>query len=236
MGCDIHAAIEVSDGNGWKAITFPNRWYRADRPDEDEPKETPRLDMGRNYDAFAILANVRNGRGFAGCDTGDGFVPMSDGRGLPDDITPEARERGCTGDHSDTYVTADEILSYDWTRTSKHRGWVNAAQFEEWDRIKRWTPRPEEYCGDVAGPGVKFISIEAMRALLESVVGKDKYGAGWTEALARLEREHPHTYCRIEWEEPYTEAAGDLWTKVVPLVMKLKREHKDVRLVMNFDS
>lgn len=58
----------------------------------------------------------------------------------------------------------------------------------------------------------------------------------WALAVEALKREHWGTYTQISWEEPYTRAAGDLWTEVVPLVMKLAREHKRVRLVMNFDS
>lgn len=63
---------------------------------------------GRNYDVFAILADVRNGRGFAGIETGDGFVPIlgfgeAALRGLPDDLSPELRyaarhEMGLKGD------------------------------------------------------------------------------------------------------------------------------------------
>ena len=232
MGCDIHAAIEVNDGQGWKALTFPNpyagKW-------EDEPPTTPRLDMNRNYCAFAILADVRNGVGFAGCDTGDGFIPIAPGRGLPGDITPEARDNGCTGDHSDTYVTADELLAYDWTRMTKRRGWVNAITFEAWDRMKEWQPRPEEWSGGVMGASVDHVSIEEMRRRVKEVMG-EKRGVEWSKALELLKARYANTYCLIEWEEPYTEAAGDLWTKVVPLVMKLKTQHRDVRLVMNFDS
>ena len=62
MGCDIHAGIEVHDGNGWKAVKFPNPYFGRW---EDEERETHRLPFGRNYDAFAILADVRNGVGFA---------------------------------------------------------------------------------------------------------------------------------------------------------------------------
>jgi len=49
----------------------------------------------RNYNAFAILADVRNGYGFAGCDTGDGFVPISTPKGFPDDMCEEVRKIFC---------------------------------------------------------------------------------------------------------------------------------------------
>jgi hypothetical protein len=41
----------------------------------------------RNYDVFSILADVRNGYGFAGVKTSSGFTPIAGGRGLPDDLS-----------------------------------------------------------------------------------------------------------------------------------------------------
>jgi hypothetical protein len=52
----------------------------------------PQFLNGRGYDVFAILGNVRNGTGFAGVKTSSGFVPISDGRGIPDDLSPQIRD------------------------------------------------------------------------------------------------------------------------------------------------
>lgn len=233
MGCDIHAAIEVKRANGWEPLRFPNKYFGKW---EDEPEQTTRLDMGRNYCAFAILADVRNGVGFAGVDTGDPLVPIAPRRGLPEDVHPDTVEHGCTGDHSETYLTAEELLAYDWTRTAKRRGWVDAVTFEKWDRVKEWNPRPEGWSGGISGPSVDHISIQEMRRRVKEAMGDGARGAGWDAGIERLKARYSNTYCLIEWEEPYTEVAGDLWTKVVPLVLKLKQEHPAVRLVMNFDS
>jgi len=43
----------------------------------------------RNYNVFGVLADVRNGRGFAGTVTGTGFVPIAEPRGLPSDLSEE---------------------------------------------------------------------------------------------------------------------------------------------------
>ena len=51
----------------------------------------PQFFHGRNYDVFSILANVRNGYGFAGVRTSGGFNPISDGRGIPADLGEEIR-------------------------------------------------------------------------------------------------------------------------------------------------
>jgi hypothetical protein len=49
----------------------------------------------RNYDWFAILADVRNGRGFAGVSTGEGFNVTAMPKGLPDDISDEGIKFFC---------------------------------------------------------------------------------------------------------------------------------------------
>lgn len=72
---------------------------------------------GRNYDLFAILADVRNGYGFAGSYTGEGFKPISDPKGLPEDISEEIKKRsddyGSNG-HSHSWFTVKELTEYDW--------------------------------------------------------------------------------------------------------------------------
>jgi len=70
MGTDIHLAAEVYRDGQWHLAS-------VDLPD------------GRNYRAFAILADVRNGYGFAGFDTGDPVVPIAYPRGFPEDLSKE---------------------------------------------------------------------------------------------------------------------------------------------------
>jgi len=69
MGCDIHSVIQVHDH--WR-----DNW------------RTVACDVGddRNYDTFAVYANVRNGHGFAGVKTGEAWEPISEPRGFPDDF------------------------------------------------------------------------------------------------------------------------------------------------------
>ncbi len=69
---------------------------------------------GRNYNEFAILANVRNGRGFAGIKTGEGFNPIADPKGLPkdvsDDVASDSRAYGSDG-HSHSWLTLKELIA-----------------------------------------------------------------------------------------------------------------------------
>jgi hypothetical protein len=71
MGTDIHIAIEKLDNDGWHWTAIASN-------------------CNRNYDLFAILADVRNGTGFAGVVTGKGFVPISEPRGFPLDMDPQS--------------------------------------------------------------------------------------------------------------------------------------------------
>lgn len=51
----------------------------------------PQFLNDRHYDVFSILADVRNGYGFAGVVTSSGFNPITSGRGIPDDLSEEIR-------------------------------------------------------------------------------------------------------------------------------------------------
>jgi hypothetical protein len=73
-----------------------------------------------------------------------------------------------------------------------------------------------------------------MRAHVAVVVGS-KRGAEWSKAIKKLD---PDLYCRVSWQETYSRAAIQLWTKILPQMLHLGQKFGDdnVRLVMNFDS
>lgn len=167
----------------------------------------------RNYSRFAILANVRNGYGFAGVDTGDGFRPISEPRGLPDDVGYQFTDDPyCFGDHSFSWLRIDEILSYDFTQTTKRRGFINGEQFKIWES----EGMPNTWSGMVSGSSITHVSNEEMRVLVRS--GAD------TE----------HTYTQVEWTRTYGEEFG------LEALAQLKalRESLDgeLRIVFGFDS
>ena len=107
VGCDIHTFFEYQNPDGsWHTLpsSYTDNWkrlYGEDECSEDEREkilndywEDP-LYIGRNYNLFAILANVRNGRGFAGAKTGEGFIPISEPRGFPMDACEETKTDYC---------------------------------------------------------------------------------------------------------------------------------------------
>lgn len=135
MGTDIHVVAEVLKDGKWSYVD-------VDIPDD------------RDYWTFAILADVRNGFGFAGIATGEVLVPIAEPRGLPKDLSEEVRKKldneninddfFWLGDHSFSWVTLQELLNYNINNEMTQYGVVTEEQakvFREKGTI------PIEWCG-----------------------------------------------------------------------------------------
>jgi hypothetical protein len=153
------------------------KWTK-DYADQREPDVhyTRRYYSGRNYNLFAILANVRNGHGFALFPTGEGFQPISEPRGLPLDVCPEVatsvKAWGVDG-HSHSHLTLTELLQFNWTQETVCFGVVNGPTFREWSRWGREQGEPpKEYCGGVSGRGVKHVTPGEMENLIAAIVAE----------------------------------------------------------------
>lgn len=235
MGCDIHFFVEVKK-NG--------KWETADSWKEDRDYDTPRMVVpyeqsfyhDRNYNLFAILADVRNGRGFAGCDTGDGFNPISEPKGLPEDVSApiKAEADAWEGDgHSHSFHTLQALLNYDWTQTTKRRGYCDAVEFWEWSRYLRGEGRgPKSYCGDVGGGMVQKISTAEMDQKLKGI---SERGSTYDEIKRAITKKLPHAYASIEWTEPYYRSCSAFLGEVIPRLLRLGKP-EDVRIVFWFDN
>ena len=97
MGCDIHAHFEIKVNDKWLHWNQPN--------------------IKRNYDLFAKMANVRN----------EGEIkPITEPRGLPDDITETTRlhfKHWIPDGHSHSWLNSFEVaLIIEF----------HEQQFEEW--------------------------------------------------------------------------------------------------------
>ena len=231
MGTDIHMIVEVRSPIGWVVQSWPNPYYGSYG---DEKKETCWAYRDRNYDVFAILANVRNGRSFANVVTGDGFNYITDNRGLPVDASDFIKKQ-LDGLHSVGWVSLHEILTYDWTQTTKKQGWVTAVEFERWDRMKKWDPWPEEYCGGISGGSIVHLSAEEMRQQVKESIG-DRRGEEYAQAYERFKKLHEHAYALIDWTVTYADAAKSFWVGWLPSLLMLADKPKNVRCVFGFDS
>jgi hypothetical protein len=141
MGCDCHFYVErwTSSNNyegprdaseerdrkiddligGAKPV---ERWVSADRWEFEGGEWHLSWDLygERNYQMFALLADVRNG----------GLIdPISEPRGIPDDASAgylyKARQWDMDG-HSHTYYTLQELLEVDWESYDFAEGFIEA--------------------------------------------------------------------------------------------------------------
>jgi len=238
MGCDIHLFVEKKVDGKWVSA---DSWER----EEEEGFNSLSVDYnkrfysGRNYDLFAILADVRNGSGFAGCDTGDGFVPIDSPRGIPEDASTEVKE--CSerwdGDgHSHSWFTLAELLAYDWTQTTKLRGMVNGPGFAEWDRYERHQRRgPKGYCGGVGGKGISHVSSDELEARVKGII-KDLTDKNQSDKIEEtLLKETGAIFARVEWELAYHSTCAEFWSDTIPKLLKLGKQD-EVRIVFFFDN
>lgn len=233
MGTDIHFYVQ-------KRHPETREWVTIDGPEEimsdfdREWEESHRhkdwyrrgWGLGRNYDLFAILADVRNGVGFAGIDTGDGFKTMtSERRGLPVDFVVDEwiREHDdpehC---HSHNWVSLREVLAFPWKDLeTRHRGFVDEATFKKWLEDGK-KGGPDSWCGGVSGRDIVHLSIAPMIMLVQDDVGRE---------------EGKQYYCQLEWGETYHDSCRHFCETVVPELEKLADgDPSSVRLVFWFDS
>lgn len=243
MGCDIHLFVEVKDEDGvWQSA---DTWVEEAEEDEDaegnvvakgtrkEVDYKASFYHGRNYNLFAILANVRNGVGFAGCDLGNGFNYIAEPRGLPDDATENVvacSERWGVDGHSHSYFTVQELLNFDWTQTSILRGWVDAETFRDWNSYGReYGEGPKSYCGMVGGGGVKHVTVAEMEKLVAKLPRRPE------KLTPEQQKDIARTYCQAEWTQHYYEVASEFWSRVIPRLLHLGTPDR-VRIVFWFDN
>lgn len=105
MGTDIHSIAQIHRPSTrfnqldihQQPPALPVTWQTVAIGIADDP---------RSYDTFAMLANVRNGRGFAGVKTSDGFPVIHVQRGLPVDLGAE--------DDTVPIAMRDLVAAWDW--------------------------------------------------------------------------------------------------------------------------
>lgn len=254
MGCDIHLCVEKKIDGKWKSM---DKWIKEDDTDNSKDYQYVKYDDefygGRSYNLFAILADVRNGYGFAGCDTGDGFKPISYPKGIPKDVTPEVSKyfENWGGDgHSHSWLTLKELKDYDWEgQKSKLRGVISMFKYIEWMKDK--TKAPNGYSGGVLGPNVKHVSNKEMErriAELDPKVKSDMLLVSEQDGMdlvALMGRGHGKKgdeyeyYTTVEWEETYKEAVDPyFFNTTIPKLEELAKDvgPENVRIVFFFDN
>ena len=151
MGCDIHMYVETRKNDKWNKVgpTWKMEYWDGL---SDEPYE------GRNYRLFGLLANVRNGYGFAGCDTGNAITPIDMPRGLPADVSYQIQkisDNWGEDGHSHSWFTLKELLDVDWHgNVLTIRGYVSKQEAEE---FRKNATLPSSWCGGTTNPNYEQI-------------------------------------------------------------------------------
>ena len=226
MGTDIHLEVERKTEDGWEVVDptqhgYPERetdwrsrwWHYGD--DKPRPCE-------RNYTVFGFLADVRNGHGFAGCDTGDPVRPLAPDRGWPEDTTIpiDDFDNFDTGDHSHTWATLRELVEADWDCVVVERGWVDAGEYlamiERGEDPTTGFLVPKNWCGGVSGGDVRHFQNRQE----------------WEEA----DRPIAHCYIHHQWAwRILLESGFKRWLDEV-IVPMADGKVDDYRVLMGFDS
>lgn len=236
MGCDIHFYVEKKvDGKWVTADTWYDDKYSPGEktiyPEDFMDRTKGPIYYDRNYDLFGILANVRNGSGFAGVDTGNGFVPIHELRGVPEDSCQEILKSAADWDadgHSHSWATVQELMEYDWTRTTKKRGWVSPKEFGRFVL----EGRPSSWSGMVSGGGIEHLSNEEMMKHISPAGEKFT----WRDFHAMKEEGvFSSKYTQVEWQVHYYESARNFLSETLPKLWRMGKP-EDVRCVYWFDN
>jgi len=230
MGCDIHLYVEVyKDGN----------WISADEWEEVKWNGHKFMDIpygkayydDRNYNLFAILADVRNGYGFAGVKTGFGFKPIDDPRGLPFDVSEILAKEGDNVDyHSHSWFTVQELMDYDWTQTTELIGVINAPEYLSMRLYEQ--DRPRTYCADVTGKSIIRVDQQEMNKLIDETIKdiEDDYSK-----MEAVKENLGNVYTAVKWSMHYYECASKFLSHTLPRLWRLGY-YDQVRIVFWFDN
>ena len=109
MGTDIYMHAEVKRNGAWQLILENTEYH----PEKNAQRREPiKVYTGRDYNLFAILANVRNPNGRTVDDKK--FDVIAPPRGLPKDLSPEIRDWFENWAMSPSWLLLSEILNFDW--------------------------------------------------------------------------------------------------------------------------
>jgi hypothetical protein len=173
---------------------------------------------GRDYDFFAIVGDVRNGYGFAGCPTGQAFTPIGKGRSfydLPFDAREDEDSRDSLdyGEHSRSWVTLKELLEYPWDATRVSTGVIPLETADEvfnservglytYADVRKGNQSPSAWSGGIDGASIRTITPLQADHLLDGKTAREdgiKYYVQYSWPLSNRESISAATYDGIHW-------------------------------------
>jgi hypothetical protein len=190
----------------------------------------------------AILVDYRNDWGGGGGRIiGTGFNPISEPRGLPEDVSPEAQAVSdwyAAEGHSHSWLTLAELLAYDWNQVTRRVGIVGPLEFADFEK----NGKPRSWCEGAFGSRNKVVSHQRMREEvaryrpeIDRVIAGEWDDPEW-EAFTRMLRKQPEQYfTQVMWEERYAYCAQEFLDETLPKLQALGAP-EDVRIVFFFDN
>lgn len=236
MGTDIHIRVERKNDSGkWEVVKpgpQPYTYGRDGETREDWP--TP-----RNYFFFALVAGVRNGTGFAGVKTHEPIVPLSEPRGLPDDMASavdadegyegyeDADAAGVAnlGDHSFTWALLSELQEKLTDAEGQLVRRTGVVDLFELAAMPTPTDQPKSWAGGVSGSRVIEIPFELAWEMSRVPSVVEEAANSGLLFVARYEWRTPMPGCV---DEAYRRLIFEEWPKF--------GSPENVRVIMGFDS
>ncbi len=234
MGSDIHIRIERKTADGlWERVPYVEKPWQDEHEGSEYTRQQwvryrsgaeqmPENFTARNYRLFGILADVRNGSGFAGSDTGDAWPTIAAERGWPTDMLPivkpddyEADDHEYLGDHSFTWVRLAELETFPWDDIRRDlRGFVTPAAYA---KLKDQGIHPSEWSSGISGPKIVCYT-------------EDQW-----EAMNRTAPKDVDAHIKASWSKTAREATNDWIGEVAPRLREIS-QGRDLRLIIGFDS
>ena len=180
MGTDIHYFAEKRVGDHWEPA-FDSYYDDPDEPEDRELWHGDQFYFGaeRNYELFQILAGVVEPE--TGL-TSRGFLPISEPRGLPDDLSAAVRAIATKASDPDdgyfghSWLLLKELIEFPWK--GKFRtfiGFVNTDNYSSFKaerpfRMQQVSPKVLYNCADLKSyprPEWEVVSNEEMERRIE---------------------------------------------------------------------
>lgn len=228
MGCDIHIIAEVKEGNTWVPNSlkiFKNSYYDPHGKFDWQHDELIVNPTGRrHYDWFSILANVRNGYGFAGVITGQEFAVIAKPRGVPLDASADWQDQvqQWEGDmHSHSWLTIEDFDAFDWNQVCMKTGVIPLVAYTA---IRGTNVAPDEWSGSISGPNIVTITeAKADKLLLQQ---DDLIDVKFKKDI----------YVQYYWSILYREWFADELEQTIAPLRELTKKYGQARLCFGFDN
>lgn len=248
MGTDIHSIAQVKRDGQWVTVAIG---IAGDQ---------------RNYNTFAMLANVRNGRGFAGCWTSTGFPVIHEPRGLPKDLAAvDDFVENDEDDNPDPSVRVDKaqlVAAWDWSgfetsinnpEARRVRWLKDSSRMDLGDHSRSWCTLAElrAFIGNIAKKTETFIVGVVTREQYEEhqrtgkhyeswcgmVSGQGVYVAGRVGSGAEPLPDF-YTHVQTNWPvNAFDESQlGDIEKALTLVAERTSAQPEDLRFVYGFDS